>query len=481
MRKILLLILAAAFGVSMVFSQSYVDGEWTYTLNERNEAAITSYSGAGGAVVLPSIVDGYPVMAVGVDWSPIFGSNNTSVTSVTIPDSVTRIGAYAFINCTSLASVTIGKSVTSVGYGAFINCTSLTSVTIPDSVTSIGAYAFLGCTSLTSITIPDSVTSIGYGVFWGSTSLTSVIIPHGVTSIEAAFYGCTSLTSVTIPDSVTSIGEYAFINCTSLASVTIPDSVTSIGEFAFWGCTSMTSVTIPDSVTSVEYYAFFRCSGLISVIIGRSVTNIGGLAFSLCGNLVELSVSPNNLHYTSIEGVLFDKNATQIKVFPGGRSGHYTMPATVNSIGDYAFYECTGLTSITMPDSVTSIGRSSFKGCANLTSFFFRGSAPTLEDTEFVNLSEGIVAYYLPSSSGWGSTLANLPTQPFIPTAQEPSLAPSSGFQFSWTGTGLIPMNVRRATSPGGPWTVVSTNISAGQFTDFNPPSGKAFYQAYLP
>ena len=206
----------------------------------------------------------------------------TSLTSVTIPGSVTSIGEGAFNGCTSLTSVTIGNGVTSIGDSAFYDCTSLTSVTIPDSVTSIGWYAFYICTSLASVTIHDSVTSIGSYAFYDTAIYnnhpdgvvyinnwligykgdmpenTEIVIKNGTRGIaDGAFEDCTSLTSVTIPDSVTSIGNWAFEYCTSLTSVTIPDSVTSIGNWAFYGCTSLTSVTIPDSVTSIgDYYAF---------------------------------------------------------------------------------------------------------------------------------------------------------------------------------------------------------------------------------
>ena len=292
--------------------------------------------------------------------------------------SVTRIGTYAFSGCTGLTSITIPDSVTSIGEEAFLGCSGLTSITIPDSVTRIGGFAFSGCSGLTSVTIPDSMTSIGDYAFYNCSGLTSVTIPDSVTRIGwCAFSGCRSLTSVIIPDSVTSIGRSAFSGCSGLTSVTIPGSVTSIGDSAFQNCSGLTSVTIPDSVTSIGDSAFQNCSGLTTVTIPDSVTSIGEEAFSGCSNLtavhitdiaawcrIEFASTSSNPLYYAHDLYLNGELVTDL-VIPNG----------VTSIGDYAFYNCSGLTSVTIPDSVTSIGYQAFYGCGGLTSVIFEETA----------------------------------------------------------------------------------------------------------
>ena len=232
-----------------------------------------------GADAFSGVADGAEVF-VTVEAISSFGGLGTAWNSLNVNNSTLSVltwttteGEVFITDCDTgvtgelvIPDTIEGKPVTSIRTAAFLECTSLTGITIPDSVTSILAEAFLECTSLARITIPDGVTSIERTVFYKCTSLTNITIPDGVTSIgRSAFAYCTSLTGITIPDSVNSIGDFAFYKCSSLTSVTIPDNVTSIGINAFRDCASLTSITIPDSVTSIGASAFEDCPASIEI------------------------------------------------------------------------------------------------------------------------------------------------------------------------------------------------------------------------
>ncbi len=380
--------------------------DYKWKENQDGSVTVTDYTGNGGDVVIPSEIDGKPVTSIG---KRAF-KDCTGLTSVTIPDSVTSIGDDAFSDCTGLTVISVDKnneSYTSEDGVLFDkNKTTLMTYpqgkkgayTIPDSVTSIGKRAFSDCAGLTDVTIPDSVTSIGDGAFVDCIELKNVTIPDSVTSIgEEVFFGCTGLTSVTIPDSVTDIGSSAFYGCTGLTSVIIPGSVTKIEAFLFSECTGLTSVTIPDSVTSIGYYAFKDCTGLTSVTIPDSVTSISDDTFSGCTGLAVINVDKNNESYTSEDGVLFDKNKTNLIIYPVGKKGAYTIPDSVTEIGSSAFDGCIGLTSVTIPDSVTSIGYGAFFGCTGLTDVTIPDSVTSISSLAFYNCT-GLTSVIIPGS-----------------------------------------------------------------------------------
>ena len=382
--------------------------ELTYEI-ENGKVTITDCdTSLSGDIVLPSKIEGKPVTSIG--WSAFYGCSR--LTSITIPNSVTSIGSEAFYDCSRLTSITIPNSVTSIGGEAFCSCDSLTSVTIGNGVTSIGSSAFLLCDKLNQINVDTANTKFSSvnGVLFNKekTKLviypeskpdTSYAIPNSVTSIgDAAFYCCSSLTSITIPNSVTSIDYAAFGYCTSLTSITIPNGVTSIDDATFYSCSSLTSITIPDSVTSIGNDAFSYCSSLTSIAIPDSVTSIGKYAFDGCEKLTQINVDTANTVYSSVNGVLFNKDKTELIRYPEGKTDtSYAIPNSVTSIDWSAFYGCENLTSITIPNSVTSIGYCAFDGCSSLTSVTIPDSVTSIGSDVFSGC-EGLTSITIPES-----------------------------------------------------------------------------------
>ena len=349
--------------------------------------------------------------------------NNVLVTNLTISDSVTSIGNFAFSGCDGLTSITIPDSVTSIGDSAFEGCEGLTSVTIGSSVTSIGDSVFEGCEGLTTIYYNAKAANVllsSSDVFYNAGSFgtgISVVFGDTVEKIPARlFYDCDRLTSVTIGNSVTSIEDFAFYNCNGLTSVTIESSVTRIGDHAFGYCISLTSITLPDSVTSIGDRAFYYCDGLTSIVIPDSVTSIGASAFYNCNGLTiycEETSRPSGWDqdwnpfdcpvvwdyknndraddgymYTVSDGIRYrlKNNVAEVVKQSSSLCGDIVLSGTVTynlvvyhvtSISYLAFNVCRGVTSITIPNSVTSIGDSAFNNCSRLVIYCEASSRPS--------------------------------------------------------------------------------------------------------
>ncbi|CDD64023.1 cell surface protein [Firmicutes bacterium CAG:341] len=384
MKKIISLLLSLTMLLSIVSVVDFSAYADTLTTGKCGKNVTYSFDAETGVLTISGEGD---MENYNYENNPFYKKSN--IKTVIIKNGVTSIGDWVFYNCSSLTSITIPNSVTSIGNWVFRDCTSLTSVAIPTSVTSIGDGVFYCCESLTSIEVSNNNENYSStdGVLFNKNKSELITypagktdseyaIPNSVTSIGSyAFFDCESLTSVTIPNSVTNIGVYAFYGCKSLTSVTIPDSVISIGDYAFYGCKSLTSVTIPDSVISIGDYAFSYCESLTSVTIPNSVTSICSDAFSDCTSLKSIEVSDNNKNYSSVDGVLFNKDKSELITYPASKTDNtYEIPNSVTSIDNEAFYYCKSLASVTIPDSVTSIDFSAFGNCANLNFIIYNGT-----------------------------------------------------------------------------------------------------------
>lgn len=303
-------------------------------------AIVTGYSG-GTEVVIPEIVDGYPVTEVDsmafennaeitdvvignrIDWIGDFAFAGTSITSVHLPSSLSGLRGKAFARCSNLQTITVDPSNTYFevknhclierSTHLLVTGTNQSEIPTDDSVTKIGPYAFSG-RSFGNLTVPGNIKSIGYCAFNGC-ALQDVVLAEGVKSIGSNAFDKSTLRTIDIPNTVTEIGIFAFSKCTELTELDIPDSVRSIGRFLCQGSTSLRSVTlgkglevigsgafeetdvqsivIPDNIVSIGTGAFEDCSQLKEVKIGTGVRWIGNFAFSGAKQIAQVHVPLN--------------------------------------------------------------------------------------------------------------------------------------------------------------------------------------------
>lgn len=302
----------------------------------------------------------------------------TSVENVAMAEGITTIGSYAFAQ-------------------GFDDETCLTHVTIPTSVTGICAYAFYNCRGLGSVTIPEGVVRLGTEAFNNCWNLTELAIPGSVKQIDPrAFSDCRGLTEITIPNSVTNVGVSAFSYCRGLGSVTVPVCVLETGlANVFQGASSITNVVLSEGCREIArgtlgYSGQFP--NLEHVLIPASVTNVDAEAFRAFGGKVAVTVDPANAVYSSRNGMLLTKDGTRLLQ---GVNGDITIPPGVTSIDARAFYKYSGLTRVVIPNSVTNIGNYAFSACQNLEEVWMpKHLEGKLSANVFANCGNATLNYY---------------------------------------------------------------------------------------
>ena len=480
-------------GAALLALPAVVQAQFIFTTNS-GAITITRYTGPGGDVIIPDTVNDLPV---------------------------TTIGQAAFYQVSSLTSVTFGTNVTTIADNAIFQCPSLASVAIPASVTNIGSAPMIDCKSLTAISVSPSnshYTNVNQVLF--NTPQTSLIeFPGGVGG------------SYTIPATVTNVGQAFIGNSLTAISVNAANTIFTnlAGVLTDKRRTQLISYpgnapggyTIPSNIVTIVSAAFEYSTGITNVTIGTNVSSIGLLAFYDCPNLTAISVNSTNAFYSSTNGVLFDKNKTTLIQYPIAIGGGYLVPGTVVNIGDGAFGDAFGLTSIVIPNSVTNIAQQAFYGCLNLSgvalgdsvksigpsAFFycssltglvfpasltslgqyaiggcqslssvcFAGNQPTDGGSVFYFDNALSTILYVNGTAGWGATYDGIPTAP-CPTCGggAPLLTitlSGDNVILTWVATGFTLQSTTNLTAPV--WIAVS-----GQNTVTNPIAGtQMFYR----
>ncbi|WP_298542299.1 leucine-rich repeat domain-containing protein [uncultured Porphyromonas sp.] len=374
--------------------------------------------------------------------------NCTELTSVEIPEGVTQIGESAFACCQSLESVTIPGSVTEIGEGAFESCDSMMVLELASGLKCVGAFAFSECVALRELVLPNTVERIERSAFAGTMALHELVIPGNVQEIgDNAFNGCIQLSSLTLSEGIRVIEEMAFSNCSDLTEVLIPASVECLGDGVFADCLAMTQIavapesehfvvrddilyskdlsvlvhypaakeeqefTIPEEVRKIAglafasnyflmevmlgdhleevgSYAFARCSSLSFMSLPAQMTRLGVSPFHDCTMLLEIEVDPNNSCYSSIDGVLYNKEQTQLIQYPAGLyDDFYKVPDTVREIAENACYDAQDLEVLKIPAGVHKIGDMAFAFCDQLRDVEIRVADPA-------QIEVGLMAFF---------------------------------------------------------------------------------------
>ena len=319
--------------------------DWLYEVQEDGSVTLVRYVGPGGAVSVPSELQGHPVAelagqgtitlesrwSTSVQWRNGAFRNRTDVTAVVLPEGLQAIGEQAFRGCTALTSVTLPEGVRSIGSLAFQGCTALEELDLPSTATKLDWGCFSNCTALRRVSLSKRLKTLPQLAFQGCTSLPSVELPRGMVKIEgSAFAGCTALTEVTIPGQVLEVGQNAFFRCTALERLTLGEKLRDCSE-AFQECFSLAEVVLPGSVQNFTR-AFQRC-GLKSVTLSEGIEAVGDGAFAFCSDLTRVH-----------------------------------LPESLRRIEDGAFARCTALPAIAIPAGVKFVGEAAFLGCDALFS-----------------------------------------------------------------------------------------------------------------
>ena len=356
--------------------EQITSGDFIYTVLNDGTAEIVDYTGKDAGLRIPGAIDGLAVTRIGT-----YAFSQKKITSVSIPDSVTGFGDYAFFSCEGLTSVSIPAGVTDVGRNPFLSCKSLSEIIvspgnpvlkvvegvlfsstdnslvcypiakpdkvyeIPQGTEIIGDSAFADCSGLASVSVPESAAVIVSNPFTCCDSLSDIRVAQDNPAFAAAdgvlfsradnriiCYPCGKKdTAYDIPQGTQVIGEDAFKSCANLKSISLPESITTIDDYAFESCKGLTAIDLPSGVTDIGKGVFRYCSGLTSLTIPEGVTVIGEYFCLLCRSLKTV-----------------------------------ILPETVTAIEDFAFNSCMNLKSINIPDSVTSIGNNAFFSCKKL-------------------------------------------------------------------------------------------------------------------
>lgn len=428
-----------------------------WVLGEEDTVQVVSYFGPEGAVSIPRTLGNRTVIGI----SERAFLNNSRLTSVSVPDTVQTIGAWAFAYCQHLTSVSLPASVNQIGREAFIGSTNLVEINVErDNM----AYA-----SADGVLFDQAQTRL---VCFPAGKGGRYSIPVSVISIDSsAFYWCRALKEVWIPNEVSSIGPWAFAECRGLRSIKLPDHLGVLDYGTLYGCDQLATIFIPARVQTIGPQALASCSRLASIevapdnpsyssvmgllmdkdqstliqvpegrvgplLVPSSVLHISDSALDSCAGVTRVEVDPLNPSYSSQQGGLLSKAGTVFLRCPAGMSGDFRVPEGVQQVGFGAFSDCRFLERIWFPRSLETMGWTPFRGCTGLFALYFEGDAPRglgkpppPPNPPFLMDSPLATAFYRNGSTGWTQFYEGAPTAVWVDRPRFADWARASGLE----------------------------------------------------
>ena len=376
-------------------------------------------------------------------------------TTLNLSEGFTAIEGMGLAGFSAISQITIPQSVDSLGGSVFDGCKSLESVTLHDNIRHIGTFLFNGCTSLKSVTFPSGITTIKQYTFKDCESLATVNFPSQVTQIERyAFQGCTSLSDITLPDGIRYIGQGAFSDCTGLQHITLPAELTKLEAISFNNCSSLTEIVIPDKVDTISYAVFDGCTALQSITLPASLRECQETFNNFCPSLQHVNYKGTVDQWSNINFNFYNSTPVchaQSLYINGTLLTDIILSDTTRTIKNYVFGLNTAIKSLTLPASVESIGEYAFAECSELTTIRCEGTTPPVlgrdafyrAGIKYVYIPEGTESLY---AGAWGDQYTYISP-----------ISGSFGKDITWhlvdsvltiSGSGAIPDTIRKET----PW-----------------------------
>lgn len=447
------------------------DGEWTYDI-ESQGANITGYIGTNKEVTVPAKIGNQSVYKVSTLST---NSTKNSITSITFSNGIKVLGDNVCNGYSSLERVSLPETLTTIGAGAFFSCTSLKGITVPNGVTSIGASAFGGCSSLISATMSCKATVVPDQLFAGDKLLNTVTIPAYTTDIgNNAFEGCASVVNITLPATLKTIGDNAFSGCTSLTNVIFPTELKSIGQFAFNNCSSLTNLFIPNKTKTINEGAFSGCSSLRKIYICPSVNVIKNNIFNGCNSLESIVFGGENYNFGNFFSVSLDasvyypaKYVSSWSEYRGPQLKSYQTPSTISISGN-----TTVKAGSTVKLNVSLNG--DLKDAYVVTSSSPSVVSIAADGTIFARTT-GVSTLTVTAVSGVSKTV-DVYVQPTAPTSVKVTAKTTTSADVSWKEVyNVTGYTVYRSTSKNGTFKKVGST-TATSYIDKGLTKGKTYY-----